>query len=134
MSIKGLDKFLHIKKPRTEYESELLKLNRSPYETWLEDFTERNRTNDANRFPSKELFKDFLNFTESKEGNKYSIKSFGIRILNIVLGGVTSGGKIRRGKDILETKIFNWELLRDKFKTQEYICIDDDIEETYEMN
>lgn len=127
MSIKGLDKFLHIKKPRTEYESELLKLNRSPYETWLEDFTERNRTNDETLFITTDLYKDFLNFTECKEGNKYSIKSFGIRILNIVLGGIKSGGQIRRGTDRFETKIFDWNLLRDKFKPQEYIVIDENV-------
>ena len=125
MNIKGMDKFREIKKPRTNYEEELLLLNRSPYEAWVEEYTNRNRETTETRFKSKDLFDDFLKFTEAKDNHKFTPGSFGMRIMNVVLGGITRGGQVKSRGMVYETKEFNWALLRKRYPYKEIECIDD---------
>ena len=125
MNIEGMDKFINIKKPRTNYEEELILLNRTPYEAWVEDYTNRNRETTETRFKSKDLFYDFLKFTEAKDNHKFTPGSFGMRIMNVVLGGITRGGQVKSRGMVYETKEFNWALLRKRYPYKEIECIDD---------
>ena len=122
MNIEGMDEFRKITKPRTSYEDELLLLNRSPYEMWVEDYTNRKRKTTETRFTTKDLFADFLTFIEAKDNHKFTIASFGIRILNVVSGGITRGGQVRSRGMCYETKKFNWALLRNFYPYKGIEC------------
>ncbi len=94
--------------PITNYSQELKEASRSPYDLWLESFTNKNRNSNMNRFTVKDLFEDF-----KKEFPNVNIndKSFGIRIINVVpnaIENIKSNG--------IRLKEFNWDILRSKYQ------------------
>jgi hypothetical protein len=97
--------------PNTFYGEELKQASRTDYDLWLEDFTRRKSLQNKNVFTSKELYNDFMQFVKK---DVFSSKSFGVRILNIVSGGILKGKHTREG----ETKNFNWIILR------KHYCLD----------
>lgn len=116
-NIPNLDRFHEAANiPRTSYGDDLKQCNRSDYDLWLEDFTKRNSESGVDVFSSKALFTDFSLFVKK---DTFNPKSFGIRIINIVPNGISKGKHTRDG----ETKVFNWKVLREYYKT---VCLIDD--------
>lgn len=122
-SIPNLEKFHEPGNiPKTSYGEELKQCNRNDYDLWLEDFTMRNSEKGVNEFRTKELFNDFCVWTKK---DNFCIKSFGIRIINIVPKAICAGKKTRDG----QIKIFDWKLLKEHYKTECLIKDDDDDDE-----
>ena len=118
-NIPNLDRFHEAANiPRTSYGDELKQCNRTDYDLWLEDFTKRNSEKGVDQFTSKALFTDFTLFIKK---DNFNPKSFGIRIINIVSNGISKGKHTRDG----ETKVFNWKVLREHYKT---VCLIDEDE------
>lgn len=118
-NIPNLDRFHEAANiPRTSYGDELKQCNRSDYDLWLEDFTKRNSESGVDVFSSKALFTDFSLFVKK---DTFKSQTFGIRIINIVPNGISKGKHTRDG----ETKVFNWKVLREHYKTECLIDEDD---------
>jgi len=103
---------------KTSYGETLKQCNRTDYDLWLEDFTNRNRNSNEDTFSFEYLLKDLNTFTKKD----FNPKSFGLRIVNIVHNAITDGQRTNRGV----TKKFNWTMLRTHYKAVDcLICTDE---------
>jgi hypothetical protein len=126
-SIPDMDKFGLIPIPKTEYQTNLKQLSRSPLDQWLEFFTLENSDKEEVSMPSGDLYQHFSKWC-AKYNNDFKCNNiqFGVRMKNLKCGGITKGVHTKRG----ETKILDIEHLKKYFGIS---CIidTDDVESGY---
>jgi hypothetical protein len=121
--IRGLENFHEASNiVKTSYGETLKECNRTDYDLWLEDFTNRNRNGNEDTFSIEYLLKDLNTFAKKD----FNANSFGVRLLNIVPNAITNGQRTNKGR----TKKFNWTMLRSHYKAEEcLICTDEAYDE-----
>lgn len=90
-NIDGLDKFLSIPMPTTEYQEELKQLSTNPIENWLSDFVARNAGNGEEivYLTSKEAYSDFKDWLK-QSGMQYELNNiqFAVRLKRLNINGI----------------------------------------------
>lgn len=90
-NIDGLDKFLSIPMPTTEYQEELKQLSTNPIENWLSDFVARNAGNGEEivSLTSKEAYSDFKDWLK-QSGIQYELNNiqFSVRLKRLNMKGI----------------------------------------------
>lgn len=108
-NIDGLDKFLSIPMPTTEYQDELKELSTNPIENWLKDFVIRNAGNgeETVTLTSKEAYSDFRDWLK-QSGIQYELNNiqFSVRLKRLNITGIETkhtkiGNKIEFNIQIL---------------------------------
>jgi hypothetical protein len=127
-NIPDMDAFGKLPVPKTEYQTNLKEMYKSPVEMWLEDFTRRNYTKDVVEQLGKETFADFEKW-RGKNNVKFETDSLklGVALSNLrVNGGITKGRDTYKGK----TKYFHISNLKGYFNMGLLINLEEENIET----
>lgn len=104
-TIPNLDLFNNLMVPKSDYQESLKELTKNPIKCWLESLVRDNWSVDTMTLTSKESYSKYIAwFKESYSyPNTLSNVSFGVRLANIQIKGVSKGPHTKAG----ESKIFN---------------------------
>ena len=124
-NIPDMDKFNKIPIPKTEYQSNLKEMYKSPLEMWLEDFTRRHYNDNVVELLGKQTFEDFEYWRKANNiiFDTNSVK-LGVALSNLRIdGGVTKGRHTTKG----DTKHFHISKLKEYFNIGILINYEDNV-------
>ncbi len=114
-SIPNMDTFHNLPIPKTEYQTNLKELSKSPIEQWLESFVREHSEDENKRIElfSNDVYELFKQWCLTN-GVKYEINSLklGVRISNLKLNGISKGRHTKKG----DTKYFDVTELKKTLK------------------
>ena len=109
-SIEKMDDFGKIPIPKTEYQTNLKEMYRSPIEMWLESFTRENSDEDIVEKLGKDTFSDFEMWRkETKVIYETSSVKLGVALSNLKIDDAITKGRHTKNGD---TKYFNIQKLK----------------------
>jgi hypothetical protein len=101
--IQGMDAFHKLPLPVTEFHADMMDMNRSPVESWLEEFTQQNSTKTDVELTSEAVYSEFQGWL-GRTNTTYHVNKaqFMVRLKNLQIDGVETKHTKTGGK-----KVFN---------------------------
>ena len=125
-SIPNMDNFGKLPMPLTSYQNDMKTINITPIESWLKDFTLEHYYDTTIEIIDKNQYEIFKEWCK-KCGIEYNLTSiqFGVKLKRLEIPGILNGKHTNKGN----TKIFNFNKLKEHFKLYDIVMDNTTIED-----